>query len=89
MTGGTPGNQFSLVLLRPSGQSLLGSLSTAFARASLFKLSWLRPWAGWLLSVLLLARIGFGSAAISAAARDDPVNGGKDAGDEQWRDSAD
>jgi hypothetical protein len=71
MTGGEKGFQFSLVLLKPAGGTLLGSLPTAFARASLFKLSWLRPWVFWLLSALLLATIVFGSAAISAAVRED------------------
>jgi hypothetical protein len=71
MTGGNGGMQFSLVLLRPVGSTFLGSLPTAFARASLFKLSWLRPWIFWLLCALLLSTILFGSLAISAAVRED------------------
>lgn len=71
MTGGTGGLQFSLVLLKPAGSTLLGSLPTAFARASLFKLSWLHPWVFWLLCVLLLSTILLGSLAISAAVRED------------------
>jgi hypothetical protein len=71
MTGGKGGLQFSLVLLKPAGSTLLGSLPTAFARASLFKLSWLHPWVFWLLCALLLSTILFGSLAISAAVREE------------------
>ena len=71
MTGGPRRFQFSLILWSPPGTTFLGSLPTAFARASLFKLSWLRPWVFWLLCGLLLSTILLGSAAISAAARAD------------------
>jgi hypothetical protein len=76
MTGGTAGLQFSLVLLKPGGSTLLGSLPTAFARASLFKLSWLHPWVFWLLCALLLATILFGSFAIGAAVREEVLDEG-------------
>jgi hypothetical protein len=71
MTGGGKGLLFSLVLVRSAGGTLLGSLPTAFARASLFKLSWLHPWVFWLLCALLLSTIVLGSVAIGAAARED------------------
>lgn len=71
MTGGPRRFQFSLILRKPPGTSFLGSLPTAFARASHFKLSWLGPWVFWLLCALLLSTIAIGSAAISAAARAD------------------
>jgi hypothetical protein len=72
MSGGAPpGNEFSLVLLRRSGQTLLGSLPTAFARASLWRPSWVGSWTFWVLCGALLATIVLGSVAISSAARDD------------------
>jgi hypothetical protein len=73
MTGGGKGLLFSLVLWRSAGSTLLGSLPTAFARASLFKLSWLHPWVFWLLCALLLSTIVLGSVAIGAADREDTL----------------
>jgi len=71
MTGVKPGFEFSLVLLRRSGQSLLGSLPEAFDRASLFKLSWIGSWTFWALAGGLLATIVLGAFAIAAAAAAD------------------
>jgi hypothetical protein len=69
-SGTTPGLQFSLVLLHP-GQGLLSSLPTAFARAALFKLSWIGSWTFWLLLGALLATIPLGALAIALVARED------------------
>jgi hypothetical protein len=75
MTGAKPGLEFSLVLLRRSGQSLLGSLPEAFDRAALFKLSWIGSWTFWALAGGLLATIVLGAfaIAIAAAADDQPA----------------
>lgn len=73
MTGAKPGFEFSLVLLRRSGQSLLGSLPKAFDRAALFKLSWVGSWTFWALAGGLLATIVLGAFAIAAAADDQPA----------------
>ena len=70
-TGVATGQRFSLVLLTDGG-SLLGSLSTAFSRASLWHPSWVGSWTFWLLAIALLAAFGVGvSAVVSAAAADD------------------
>ncbi|MFZ0042168.1 MAG: hypothetical protein WAK93_12740 [Solirubrobacteraceae bacterium] len=68
MSGSTPGLEFSLVLLHHTGESLLGSLGKAFARASLFRPAWVGAWTYWALAGALLATIGVGAVAISAAA---------------------
>jgi hypothetical protein len=69
--GGAADSEFSLVLLRRSGQSLLGSLPLAFGRASLWRPSWVGSWTFWVLAGLLLTTILFGAVAIASAARDD------------------
>jgi hypothetical protein len=70
MTGGVPGAEFSLVLLR--GRSLLDSLPLAFGRASLWRPSWVGGWTFWVLTIALLATFGLGvGAVLSAAAADD------------------
>jgi hypothetical protein len=71
VAGVATGQRFSLVLLSDGG-SLLGSLSTAFSRASLWRPSWVGSWTFWLLGIALLAAFGVGvSAVVSAAAADD------------------
>lgn len=60
---------FSLVTLAPGTHSLLGSLSLAFSRASLFKPSWVGTWTFWALLIGLLATVPLGAIAISAAIR--------------------
>ena len=72
-TGIAAGQRFSLVLLSDGNRSLLGSLSTAFDRASLWRPSWVGSWTFWLLAAALLAAFGIGvSAVVSAAAADLP-----------------
>lgn len=63
--------EFSLVLLEPARQSLLGALPTAFRRAALFRFSWAGPWVFWLLAVALLGAIASCGWAVAAAARTD------------------
>jgi hypothetical protein len=69
--GGVPNSEFSLVLLRRSGQTLLGSLPLAFGRAALWRPSWVGSWTFWVLAGLLLTTILLGSLAIASAARAD------------------
>jgi hypothetical protein len=69
--GGASDSEFSLVLLRRSGQSLLGSLPLAFGRASLWRPGWVGSWTFWVLAGLLLTTILLGALAIASAARDD------------------
>jgi hypothetical protein len=70
MTGPKRGLEFSLALLNDR-HSLLGSLSTAFSRAALFKPSWVGGWTFWVLTVALLATFGLAGFAIATAASDD------------------
>jgi hypothetical protein len=74
ISGAPAGMEFSVVLLRP-GVSLLGSLPTAFARASLFKLSWIGSWTFWVLLGALLATIPLGAVAIALVADEDEDRG--------------
>jgi hypothetical protein len=70
-TGLPPGQKFSLALLSEGDRSLLGSLSTAFSRASLWRLSWVGPWTFWVLAAALLATFGLAVLAVVSAAADD------------------
>jgi hypothetical protein len=77
MTGRKPGAEFSLALLNDD-RSLLGSLSTAFSRASLFRPAWVASWTFWLLACALLAAFGLGVAAVASAASADGEEDGRD-----------
>jgi hypothetical protein len=66
MTGKATGQEFSLVLLSEN-RSLLGSLPTAFSRASLFRPSWVRSWTFWVLAIALLATFGLAAVAVASA----------------------
>jgi hypothetical protein len=77
MTGRKPGAEFSLALLNDD-RSLLGSLSTAFSRASLFRPAWVGSWTFWLLACALLAAFGLGVAAVTSAASADGEEDGLD-----------
>ncbi len=72
-TGLPPGQHFSLVLLDDGHRSLLGSLSTAFSRASLWRPSWVGAWTFWVLAIALLAAFGVAGLAVVTAARDDDM----------------
>jgi hypothetical protein len=61
--------QFALVLTRPS--SFLGSLGTAFSRASVFRPRWVGTWTFWLLLGALAATFGIAWLAVSQASADD------------------
>ena len=70
-TGIPTGEQFSLVLsTRPRDGSLLHWLPTAFARAALWRPSWVGVWTYWLLAALLLAVFAGGVLAVISAAAD-------------------
>lgn len=74
MTGGKQ-TQFSLGLVSRD-RSLLAALPTAFARASLFKLSWMGAWTFWVLLVALAGgAIGLGALAIASAGAEDEHTG--------------
>jgi hypothetical protein len=66
--GGAPGTQFALVLTRPG--TLLGSLSTAFERAAIFRPSWIGAWTFWLLVALLACTLPLAGIAITGALSD-------------------
>jgi hypothetical protein len=69
---GVPGGaRFSLVLLSDGRRSLLGSLPLAFSRASLWRLSWVRPWTFWVLAFALLMTFGLVVVAVVKAAGED------------------
>lgn len=74
-TGLPPGQKFSLALLSDGDQTLLGSLSTAFSRASLWRPSWVGPWTFWMLLIALLATFGLAVVAVVSAAGDDEAPG--------------
>lgn len=67
-TGKVKGAEFSLVLLSNGRGSLLSSLSTAFARASLWHPAWVGSWTFWVLAAGLLATFGLAAAAVVGAA---------------------
>ncbi len=76
VTGIPTGQRFSLVLLSNGDRSLLGSLSLAFSRASLWRPSWVGPWTFWVLALALLMAFGLAVAAVvNAAGDDEPPSG--------------
>jgi hypothetical protein len=75
--GVAPGMQFALVLTRPA--TFLGSLGTAFSRASLFKLSWVGSWTFWLLLVLLAFTFPLAGRALVRALNEDEADENRDA----------
>lgn len=77
---GSP-REFSLVLLSAPNHSLLGELSTAFARASLWRPSWVGSWTFWLLTAAFLGAFGLAGVAVVLAASSDEGDG-REIGDE-------
>jgi hypothetical protein len=71
VTGIPAGQRYSLVLLSDGHQSLLGSLSLAFSRASLWRPSWVGAWTFWALALALLMTFGLAVVAVIRAADDD------------------
>jgi hypothetical protein len=67
VTGIPSGQRFSLVLLSDN-RSLLGSLSTAFSRASLWRPDWVGSWTFWVLTLALLATFALAVVAVTSAA---------------------
>lgn len=80
VTGVPTGQRFSLVLLSDGDQSLFGSLSLAFSRASLWRFSWVGAWTFWVLAIALLMAFGLAVIAVVRAADEDvpPPAGGPD-----------
>ncbi|MGH2876926.1 MAG: hypothetical protein ACRDLV_11805 [Solirubrobacteraceae bacterium] len=68
---GAPGSQFSLVMFSAGDRTLLGSLGTAFSRASLWRPSWVGSWTFWVLTIALLGTFVLAVAAVAGAAADD------------------
>jgi hypothetical protein len=54
----------SLVMLPAHPRSLLSTVPTAFARAALFKASWVGTWTFWVLAAALLAAFGVAATAV-------------------------
>jgi hypothetical protein len=71
-TGTAPRNAlFSLATLDAGNHSLLSALPTAFARASLWRPSWVGSWTFWVLTAVVLATFGLGVVAVVNAADED------------------
>lgn len=70
--GVNPGQQFALVLTR-SG-TFLGSLSTAFTRAAIFRPSWVGAWTFWLLLALLACTLPLAGVALIRAIAENEVD---------------
>jgi hypothetical protein len=64
--------QFSLVLTRPA--TFLGSLPTAFSRASVFKPSWVGAWTFWLLLAVLACAVALAGVAVVGALEEDEAD---------------
>lgn len=71
MTGKPAGHQFSLLLLSAGDRSLFGSLGLAFARAALFRPSWVGVWTYWALVVGLLVAVAVTVVAVASASAAD------------------
>ena len=71
VTGIPAGQRFSLVLLSDRDHSLLGSLSLAFSRATLWRPSWVGAWTFWVLALVLVTTFGLAVVAVVRAAGDD------------------
>jgi hypothetical protein len=69
ISGSKPLIAFSMVLLEPKPHTFLGSIGLAFARAALFRPSWVGAWTFWVLLIGLLGTIPLAAFAISAALR--------------------
>jgi hypothetical protein len=63
--GVLPGMQFALLLTHRT--SLIGSLSTAFSRAAIFRPSWVGAWTFWVLAGLLACTILLAGVALTRA----------------------
>ena len=61
----------ALVLLRPRPRTLLSLVPTIFARAALFKASWVGSWTFWGLCAALLGAFALTGVAVAQAVRDE------------------
>jgi hypothetical protein len=68
---GAPRAAISLLFERRDPRSLLSLVPTIFARASLFRPSWVGAWTYWLLSAAFLGAFGLAAVAVARAARSD------------------
>jgi len=64
----------ALLFLRPHPKSLLSLVPTVFARAALFRPSWVGPWTYWLLSVAFLGAFVLAGVAVAHAVRSDEAS---------------
>ena len=62
-----PARAIALLFLRPHPPTLLSLLPTVFARASLFKASWVGAWTFWVLAVALLLTFAVAGVAVATA----------------------
>jgi hypothetical protein len=67
----------ALLFFRPHPRSLLSMVPTIFARASLFRPSWVGPWTYWLLTAAFLGAFVLAGFAVMRAVRSD--NSARDA----------
>ena len=65
----------ALLFLRPHPRSVLSLVPTIFRRASLFRPSWVGPWAYWLLTAAFLSTFGLAGLATARAVRADAPHG--------------
>ena len=65
----------ALLFLRPHPKSALSLVPTIFGRASLFRPSWVGPWAYWLLTAAFLSTFGLAGLAAARAVRADAPHG--------------
>ena len=64
----------ALLFLRPHPRSVLSLVPTIFARASLFRPSWVGPWTYSVLSAAFLGAFALGGVALARAARSDAAS---------------
>lgn len=76
-----PGQEFSLNLLSATTPTLLGALSTAFDRASLWRPSWVGSWTFWLLGAGLIGAFGLALIALLSAFPSEASSGPCEHGD--------
>ncbi len=61
----------AMVFLRPHPRNLLATLPALFARAALFKASWVGAWTFWLLCALILAAFAIAARSVALATAED------------------
>ncbi|MHB8690864.1 MAG: hypothetical protein ACYDHH_06420 [Solirubrobacteraceae bacterium] len=64
-------NAVAMLFARAREPSLISQLPDVFARASLFKLSWVGAWTFWLLAAAVIGAFGLAALAVASAADDE------------------